>query len=169
MIDFKMIPPGAVILHHTKRRAFVPWAIRLWTKGWTNHASLYMGSGRHEIIEATWPRVRRTTLETYCNTDSAFKIYFKANLSVLDLAQIKGYAYGSIGKRYDLQGLFSFVFKWPANEHQNFCSELVAEAFNSVGITTSFETSDKTSPADLERYMVSQEGKERGWAKIMDN
>jgi len=160
--------PGDVILVRTVKdnpfMALIGFLIRKISNSWENHAALYMGSGRHEVIEALIQGVKKTKFENFMNDKTQLKIFRNKNLTIIKLSLLKAYAYGAVGRAYAVGDLKDFVFDDGKNDtEKSFCSELVVEAYNCAGIKSSAKFPRKTSPGDLYKFFKSKAGKTKGW------
>ena len=106
-----------------------------------------------QIIEAWWDGVRVTTIDGR----GPFAI-FRADLDAVLQEDIKMFAVGSVGKRYNYEGLVGFLIeKWMKLKHNPFgsqhsvwCSQLVFECFLASGINlVPGKEAEDITPADL--------------------
>ncbi len=161
--------PGDVILVNSVKQNFfmalLGFLIRKITKSKSTHAVLYFGSGKHETIEALFPKVKKTRFESLMKDNMQLWIFRNTKLTVANLALLKTYAYGAVGRDYSIADLFGFLKKdnKKNEKDKNFCSELIVEAYNCAGIKTSKKLSWKTAPGDLRKFFESKEGKTKGW------
>lgn len=108
---------------------------------WSHVALMFSGD---MVLEATWPRVRITSLEEVIRTHDAFEI---RNLDI-EPDMIK-WGLQQVGKPYDISGLFAVLMpyrKWVSDDKW-FCSELLA------AMTGEFFEAGRVSPQML--YLVS--------------
>jgi len=164
----KGLMPGDVILIRTVKdnpfMALIGWLIRKISNSWSNHSALYMGSGKHEMIEALINGVKKTKFEKYMNEKTQLRIYRNTTLTVMQLGLLKAAAYGRVGRRYSLSDLKDFIIDDGKNDtEQNFCSELIVESYNCTGIKSSAKPSTKSAPGDLRKFFESKKGKKIGW------
>ena len=165
-----LMPADVILVRSVKQNFFMAllgFLIRKITKSWSTHAVLYFGSGKHETIEALFPKVKKTRFESLMNPKTQLRIYRNTKLTVSQLALLKTYAYGCVGRDYSIADLFGFVKKKDDKKHEknkNFCSELVVESYNCANIKTSKKPAHKTAPGDLRKYFESKAGKRRGWS-----
>lgn len=158
------IPPGSIILFSSNKFNLVSWLIRQVTHARVNHAGLYFGSGKHETIEAQPQGVKIMTLDTRINTYDMLWVYRYKKLTVDQLQGIKGYAYGSVGKRYDFIAVAEFVLGGDTDDKStNFCSENVVLANKYESIETSMKEPNKTAPGDLQRWFESHPAEWELW------
>ena len=132
---------------------------------WPNHTALYMGSGRHEVLESLSKGFCKTTIEDSMNNKTQFKLFVKTNMTVSEMTAVKNTAYGLVGQKYDFLGLLSFwvpkIFK--PNPKLAWCSEEGIKSFLGGNIKTSNKPANESSPADIETYLTSPEGVAAGW------
>ena len=153
---------GSIILYRGKD--YIQGAIRKITGQWANHAGIYFGSGKRETVEAMPEGVRKCKMDKDLDADHQLIVFTKANMTVTELAMIKGYAYGACGKKYNVDGVADFIIDdGKSDDSTRFCSQLVADAFLSAGIKTSGKEPRKTSPGDIGNYLISDEAQANGW------
>lgn len=101
-----------------------------WSK-WS-HVAVLAADG-DTVIEATWPKVRKTTYAKFCKQHPSHQM---VSIDVPNEAAGYEWLLTQVGKRYDLSALFGFLFhrNW-ADDSKWFCSELVAEAIAKGGLT----------------------------------
>lgn len=105
------------------------WLIRAFTRSKWSHCAIINGE---LAIEATWPRVRLTTLESIVKSHSAYEI---RRISTPCDIIAWSYAFSQIGKKYDLGFLFGWLFKdrnWQ-DPSKWACSELLGACIVAAG------------------------------------
>lgn len=133
---------------------------------WPNHSALYMGSGCHEVLEATAKGFQKTKIEDSMDNRTQIKLFVKTNMTVAEMTAVKDKAYSMVGKTgYDFLGLLSFWI--PAivkpSKTRGWCSEDEAHAFLGGNIKISNKPPEQTAPADIETYLTSVDGVAAGW------
>ena len=123
-----------------------------------SHARVYIGHG--EIIEAIDPKVHRQPIIDVMKGDSYTVVYRYPNLTEMQKLKIVQYATLQINKEYDLSGAIGTsnagslpIFAAKIHNMINpevdlYCSELVAFAYKSAGISLG-KLPSQTTPKDL--------------------
>jgi hypothetical protein len=159
------IPPCAVFCCRSK--SAIGYVIRRVTKSWTNHIAVYVGSGRQALIEALPDGMVETRVSSKFNNKEQFLVYINSTITVAQMQIIKSYLYGTLGKKYGWLEIVRFlggIFKKiPTDTSRNFCSENAVEAYRQADVKLSQKMPKDTSPADVEEYLLSLEGRKAGW------
>lgn len=145
--------------------------VRFWTHSNYSHVAMYAGSGimihstlRHGVVMMYY----ETWKEYYAKTDTV-DIY----RPVKEISSLTGdvlqWTMRRAGRPYDIRGILKFVLDrlhMPFLKEQAdayFCSELVASAWESVGVRLVDKEPYKISPADLSRSsLLKKVGKSVG-------
>lgn len=115
------------LLFCTSRKPLA-FLIRAVTWSQFSHVAIIDGD---EVIEAAWPRVRRSKLLDVLKTHPVYRI---AHFNTPDDVAVLDAARSQIGKPYDATALIGLLFRrdWQESDRW-FCSELVAWAFDKAG------------------------------------
>lgn len=116
---------GTLTLLFCRSHTVGSWLMRQLSRSDWSHVGILEPDGQ-QVLEATWPRVRRATLAQFLNGKTeAVPVTFPC----ADPDAAIAWAAAQIGKPYDWRGLFSFVFHsdW-AHPGQWWCSEYAAMA-----------------------------------------
>jgi uncharacterized protein YycO len=173
MKDLCELPAASIGLCRSEYN-ILSWAIRCLTKGWSSHALIYFGSGKHETVEAEAKGVCIDTLDSRLNKKNSIEFYHNKNLTGEQLGEIKVYAYARVGAGYDYQGIGKFferiAFSWfgiarktSDDPNRFFCSELAVNAYNVANLRISDKIASESSPNDLKAYFDSETGFSNGW------
>jgi hypothetical protein len=98
-----------------------------------SHAAIVFGDNQDQVVEATYPRVRQTSLEDFLSD--------KTNHTIIDFPcpnpdfAIEA-AKAQIGKKYDVSAVLAFLYHFRdwADDTEWFCSELAAYALEQGGM-----------------------------------
>lgn len=137
-----------VLLYKTP--GLVTAAIRWQTRGTVDHAALEFG-GR-EIIEATWPRVRRRFSRLLPRDRRSVEVY-EVDATRDQANAVRDFCLRQVGKRYDLSSVFRFVSRKQASRKAAevwFCSELVYAGLREGGI----DLFQRTEPWEVSPEML---------------
>ena len=135
-VDLRQIPAGSIVSCKSKGFSLFGFLQLWWARikegvaGCATHTALYVGGGKNYIIEAAASGVRKHKLTAYVGKERyQVDVFFKPDLTVLQVEKIKSYAYSKLGRRYDFMGVMRFLFRrLPQSPHRFFCSELVCES-----------------------------------------
>ena len=133
--------------------------IRWRTNSQWNHAAIIVDDDGG-IIEATFPKVRRRTIIDYINDGS--QILLLRSVTPFDARKLDEaliWLSEQVGHQYDWRGILSFVFnKQCGNRSYYFCSELVYEFYQRVGIQITRENIPELfSPEDIADSIAFEE------------
>jgi uncharacterized protein YycO len=158
------IPPCSLILmtHEVGKNWLLDalgWAIRWITKGPVCHAVLYMGSGKHEIIEAGPEGVIKCSIDKYINDRDMFIIFTMPSMTVEQMQRIKNKAYSMVGEPYDYKAIAGFVFGYKQDTPgQVICSETAVRAFMEMPYRFCPDKSpDQIDPNDLYQWDITHQ------------
>jgi len=146
-----------------KNKSWKSWLIRKAIKCDYNHVGIFVDNER--IVESTFKGVYITPFEVFKKKKEKGEIYDYAVFEVIGISEeqkekVAEYALGEVGNKYDLVQFFNialFLFLNIARivepidiRHAWVCSELVAEAYDSVGIRFTEDVDpDLITPADI--------------------
>jgi len=133
--------------------------IQYFTKGHYNHVAFMISDT--ELIEATYHGVLLTKLSKYKNKCD-YKISSVKNVSLSDRYTMYSFVHCQLGMKYDFIQILSIFFCLLFNIKRNFkplelkkafiCSELIAEAYDIVGIKFASNVhKDLITPSDIEK------------------
>lgn len=175
MLSLSALYPADILLSTGGAAASV--VIRGATASRYSHAALYLGDG--QIVEAIGHGVTRQGIRDAMGDDTLVSVYRRLRMSLEQGQQVVRYARRQVGKDYDYSGALGGgitspsgivigVFLSPivavggiaadlynrANPEASFyCSELVALAFESAGVSLGSGAAS-TTPADISRSHV---------------
>lgn len=112
-----------------RSKSISSWLVRVFSWSTWSHVVLVTPSG--SCIEARWPRVREVAMADILE-DNDVVVTSDLPCAHPDLAA--SWARSQVGKRYDLMAVLGVALHrdW-RDDHEWFCSELVAEAFEEGG------------------------------------
>lgn len=151
--------------------------IRFFEKGFSNHTAGYYGGGKNLIFEATPQKaVNFAYLTKYLNENYEVKIYANLRLMNFQIEKLKNRLFEMMAetKQYNFLGLLRFVpiireLVYNRVADEKFCSQAWCRLwYEALGLRLyPAECSiDEVSPADIDRWMESQEAKDLGWKLI---
>lgn len=126
------------------------WIIRKLTFSRWSHVAIVDGEN---VIEAVWPKVRRSSLAHLLETHRDYEI---AEIDVELDAVALSFAGSQIGKRYDWRALFGLITPtrdWERTEQWD-CAELVAAAINAGSRKPLFRDKARVTPQMI--YLLSK-------------
>lgn len=131
-IKFEHLKPGDIIL--TASRSKAGMAIRLFTGGMVSHAMIYVQRG--SIIDSTSDGVQARNLqrELFEDDEEVFAFRLRDELPPVQIARVVDFARSEIGTRYSMAEARSVVVGPKPRNRQEFCSRLIARAYQSIGI-----------------------------------
>ncbi|SFH55937.1 Permuted papain-like amidase enzyme, YaeF/YiiX, C92 family [Nitrosospira sp. Nsp14] len=146
-VKFENLKPGDIIL--TAGITKVGKAIRLSTRGIVSHAMICVQRG--SIIDSTSDGVQARNLqrELFEDGEDVFAFRLRDELPAAMIAQVVDFARSEIGTRYSVSEAVRSVLVGPKPRNKReFCSRLVARAYQSVGIQLVADH-DYCAPEDL--------------------
>lgn len=126
------------------------WIIRKLTFSKWSHVAILDGE---DVIEAVWPRVRRTSFKHLVESHKDFEV---VDITVGSDVSALAFASSQIGKRYDWRALFGLVTPtrdWERPEEWD-CAELVAASINYGSTVPLFRDKARVTPQML--YLLSK-------------
>lgn len=174
LITQEILKPGDILL--TADNGYQSVGVRVMTVAPVSHAALYIGDGR--IVEAVGTGVREITVDYAVNHDSVIAVFRHPELREAHYPPLTSFVLDKVGRSYNylgivLQAPFSiqrrmcempfltaeardFCLKRMASlqmgtfdDNTFFCSQLILEAFNHVGVPITSAHPRWISPADL--------------------
>ena len=133
--------------------------IQYFTKGHYNHVAFMISDT--ELIEATYRGVLLSKLSKY-NNNCDYKICSIKDISLSDRYTMYSFIHAQLGMNYDFIQIISIFFCLLLNIKRDFkpievkkafiCSELIAEAYDIVGVKfVSNVHKDLITPSDIEK------------------
>jgi len=154
VLPIKKLHIGDILL--TSTRHIISKVIEWWTISRWSHVGVYVGDGL--VIEATFPRVRKVPVSTFLKGCTEVCVLRHIQWDTLEDVQRKSFLEfleSKVGKPYDIRGLLSFVCRRSIqNKSGYFCSELVSEAFSSIGIPIERKRPSWTTPEDIHSSLI---------------
>lgn len=146
-IKFETLKPGDIILTASKSK--VGKSVRIFTQGIVSHAMIYVQHG--SIIDSTSDGVQARNLqrELFKDDELFFAFRMKEKLPAHKIAEVVDFARSEIGTRYSKAEAARSLLGGPKPRNKReFCSRLVARAYQSVGVQL-VPDHDYCSPEDL--------------------
>lgn len=156
------IPAGAVIVE--RGASWIGGAIRKVTGEWGNHIIGYQGNDI--TVEAMPNGVGKAKLSEKESDKCQMIAFVKTDLTPEQLEGINGYLEGAVGKPYAYLKLgFDFLIEGDDGSNATeFCSEVERRAYASKGIIISKDSPQKTSPGEIQVYLLALvKGKLEAW------
>lgn len=135
-----------------------------------NHTALYLGLGKNIIVEASPQKAFNFGyLKDQLKPKYEVKVYENLKLTNEMIEKLKNttYSYMAETKGYNWQGLFQFIFPFiKTNKQEKYCSEAFIKIFYDTLQWRLYPCDcqiDNVSPADIDKYMETEEAKNLGW------
>lgn len=181
----KLIQPGSIIQVKTVaklkfsnvfQKLILWWGKNIEKEEYVaNHSAIYMGSGKHEIIEANGGKVRIRKVDQFFRPYNQVYFFHNANLTVDNLQKGKEAAYSRVferkgldikGRLYDWAEFLRFINpKIKDNPNADICSRLAWDITKIMGLPIVDEDKhNRISPARLQDYLIdSAVNNSDGW------
>jgi hypothetical protein len=153
-IGIESLRPGDIIL--TARPAIKSAAIRFATGGLVSHAMICVQNGSFIDSTSEGVQARNIQRELFEDDETVFGFRLREPLSREVIAEIVNFARSEIGTRYAVrEAIRSKKRLREPRTRQQFCSRLVARAYQSVGISLVADP-DYCTPDELRRSPLLQ-------------
>lgn len=152
ILEMSKLNPGDIFLTGNDEK--VSRVVRKFTSGSYSHAILYVGNGSYIHSDRDGVHANNIQRLLFESDQNVTVLRLKSHTDLTDVCE---YARTQIGKEYSIKGAVNAKakLKAPFGNNRQFCSKLVAEAYDFIGVKLSKDT-DHCTPKDIEDCNILQ-------------